>query len=371
MRIRNLQIENFRSISRFEMKNLGRINLIVGANNSGKTTILEAISILMAHGNPTNLWAALDRRKEFVWFEFDEPAKFYEVRDLFHGYDVELGKGFRLSADTDSGQVRMAADVDDDASPRTPKGGRADTVFPEELVPPWNLSLSWMNHGSQEFDLAISRSGLVSVGAIRSAMRAVPSNGVPLQLVSSSALTPETAALFFSKVVLTPEEDLVIDALKVVEPSIERMASAVTDKPPTGRALLHPASIILKLEGTKNRIPIGSLGEGVWRMLGLALNIVHSKDGILLVDDIDIGLHHTVMQDMWRFLDSAAEKYNVQVFATTHSRDCYESLAAISGNSDSEHSHVTIQRIERGREKAVAYSEPLIIAAAKRDIEVR
>ena len=371
MRIQDLRIEDFRSIRRFEMKNLGRINLLVGANNSGKTTILEAISILMAHGNPSNLWSVLDRRREFIWFEFDEPAKFYEVRDLFHGYDVELGKGFRLSADTDTGPVRMVADVDDDGSSRTPKGGRADTVVPEEFVPPWNLSLSWVNHGCQEFDLAISRSGLVSVGAIHSAMRAVPNNGVPLQLVSSSALTPDAAALFFSKVVLTPEEDLVIDALKVIEPSIERMASAVTDKPPAGRALLHPASLILKLEGTKSRVPIGSLGEGVWRMLGLALNTVNSRDGILLVDDIDIGLHHTVMQDMWKFLYSAAKKYNVQVFATTHSRDCYESLAAICDDSDSEGGDITIQRIERGREKAVAYSERLIIAAARRDIEVR
>ena len=77
------------------------------------------------------------------------------------------------------------------------------------------------------------------------------------------------------------------------------------------------------------------------------------------------------MQDMWRFLYSAAKRYNVQVFATTHSRDCYESLAVICDDSESEDGDVTIQRIERGREKAVAYSEPLIIAAAKHHIEVR
>ena len=112
MRIQNLRIENFRGFRRFEMKNLGRINLIVGENNSGKTTVLEAISILMAHGNPSNLWAALNRRREFTWFEIDESAnataKYYEVRELFHGYDIELGKSFRLSADTDTGQVQMA-----------------------------------------------------------------------------------------------------------------------------------------------------------------------------------------------------------------------------------------------------------------------
>ena len=74
MRIQNLHIENFRRFSRFEMKNLGRINLIVGACNSGKTTMLEGISILMADGNPSNLWAALSRRREFVWIKIDKSA---------------------------------------------------------------------------------------------------------------------------------------------------------------------------------------------------------------------------------------------------------------------------------------------------------
>jgi energy-coupling factor transporter ATP-binding protein EcfA2 len=371
MRIQNLRIENFRNLGRFEMKDLGRINLIVGENNSGKTTILEAISILMARGNPSNLWAALDRRKEFTWFEFEEPAKFYEARDLFHGYEVEPGTGFRLSADTDTGPVRMAALVDNDPPSRDSKNGMSDPIFPGEFVPPWNLSLSWDNHGSREFAFAISPSGLVPVKSISLAMRDVSSNGVPLQLVSSSALTTDAAAVLFGNVVLTPEEDLVIDALKVVEPSIERIAYAATDRPPVGRILLHPGSIAVKLEGTRHRIPIGSLGEGVWRMLGLALNTIHSRDGILLVDDIDIGLHHTVMEGMWRFLDSAARRYNVQVFATTHSHDGYQSLAAICDDPDSRDGDVTIQRIEPGREDAVAYSARLIIAAARRDIEVR
>ncbi len=67
MRIRDLRIENFRGLGRFEMKNLGRINLIVGENNSGKTTILEAVNILMAYGNAIPLWSVLSRRGEVVW----------------------------------------------------------------------------------------------------------------------------------------------------------------------------------------------------------------------------------------------------------------------------------------------------------------
>ncbi len=120
-----------------------------------------------------------------------------------------------------------------------------------------------------------------------------------------------------------------------------------------------------------HRIPIGSMGDGIWHILGLALNIVQSMDGILLVDEIDTGLHHTVMESVWKFICDATKRYNVQVFATTHSRDCYQSLAAICRDSVSDKSEVTIQRIERGRDCAVSYTEQEIIAAAKRDIEVR
>jgi AAA15 family ATPase/GTPase len=162
---------------------------------------------------------------------------------------------------------------------------------------------------------------------------------------------------------------MVIDALRIIEPSLDRIAPARSE----GNLSPDPArtSIYVRLKGNRERIPVGSMGDGIWRILGLSLNLVHAREGILLIDEIDTGLHHTVMEGMWKFLYSAAEKYNVQVFATTHSRDCYESLAAISRGSVSDNSEVTIQRIERGREEAIAYTEEEIVAAAQHDIEVR
>ena len=125
---------------------------------------------------------------------------------------------------------------------------------------------------------------------------------------------------------------------------------------------------MLKLREVADRIPIGSLGDGMWRMLGLALAISNADGGVLLVDEIDTGLHHTVMEDMWRMVSERAAALSVQVFATTHSRDCYESLAAIA---ESGAGGVTIQRIERSRGEAVSFIDRAIVAAAERNIEVR
>ncbi len=175
----------------------------------------------------------------------------------------------------------------------------------------------------------------------------------------------------FDDVVLTPQEDLVTDAMRIIEPDIERIASSGSERLRSGMRLASRGGILARLKGIKDRVPVGSLGDGIWRMLGLALAAVQSGNGILLVDEIDTGLHHTVMQDMWRFLYSCSKKYNVQIIATTHSWDCYHSLAVICRDDVSEGSDVTISRIERGREEAVGYTEQEIVAVADRDIEVR
>jgi AAA15 family ATPase/GTPase len=113
------------------------------------------------------------------------------------------------------------------------------------------------------------------------------------------------------------------------------------------------------------------MGDGIWRLLGLALALARTENGILLIDEIDTGLHYSVMENMWKLVNETAKNHNIQVFATTHSRDCYESLAAVCRDSVSMRSEVTIQRLERGETKSVAYTEQEIVAAANRGMEVR
>jgi AAA15 family ATPase/GTPase len=112
------------------------------------------------------------------------------------------------------------------------------------------------------------------------------------------------------------------------------------------------------------------MGDGMWRMLAMAIAITHCKGGVLLIDEIDTGLHYSVMSQMWRLIYNAAKDLDVQVFATTHSYDCVYSLAQICTNVDIEKS-VTVQRIEPGKNRSVPYDEGEITLAASRDIEVR
>jgi AAA15 family ATPase/GTPase len=119
------------------------------------------------------------------------------------------------------------------------------------------------------------------------------------------------------------------------------------------------------------RVSIGSLGDGVWRMLGIVLALVNVKNGILLVDEIDTGLHYSVMYDMWKLILKTAKKLNIQVFATTHNSDCWKSLAEVAEKEEFEEDEVTIHRIEKGATSSIMFDKKQMMIAAERDIEVR
>ena len=142
----------------------------------------------------------------------------------------------------------------------------------------------------------------------RFATRSAPGNGLPLRFVTASSLKAESIAALFDDIVLTQEEDLVTEALRIIEPSIQRIASTGSERIRSSGRHAARGGIFVRLKGVKDRIPIGSMGDGIWRMLGLALNVVHCANGILLVDEIDTGLHHTVMTKMWKFLYEAAKR---------------------------------------------------------------
>jgi hypothetical protein len=77
------------------------------------------------------------------------------------------------------------------------------------------------------------------------------------------------------------------------------------------------------------------------------------------------------MLDLWRLICRTAEKLDIQVFATTHSSDCWKSLAEVAQSQEFPETEITIHRIERGKKASVVFNEQEMAIAAERDIEVR
>lgn len=373
--IRSLTLENYRGFPRFELHDLGRVNLIVGTNNAGKTSVLEAVNILAGTGELGPIWNTLVRRGEdFEENESGRSVRLVDIRHLFYGHELAIGNKLEISTESDRGRDQFTAVITERLL--NPQAAQPDLLEPEieSGLSRAALQLRWQHEQTavDENDvLNLTRQGGLSLNAMRRG-RLVVEPELPIRFITATSLSPDVVIDLFEEVVLTSFEDFVIEALKIIEPTIERIATSGTER---RRSLSSRASIrgglLVRCKGISDRIPIGSMGDGIWRILGLALSLARTAGGILLVDEIDTGLHYSVMEDMWKLVTQTAKKHGIQVFATTHSRDCYESLASVCRDSVSEGSEVTIQRLERGKARSTAYTEQEIIAAAQRGMEVR
>lgn len=361
--LRSLKIENFRCFQNFELQQLGQLNLLVGTNNSGKTSILEAIQILYSQANLEPLRKLMTIRGEYFWREENPSLKHIEldVRHLFYGHKIDEGSSFSISGKKDNNLKYITVFV-----------GNTEKLNADNLSPELReLNELFLDIKCSEEERKIDPLPLsLQKGFPGSYIRYTHYLEHPLaatQFVRSFSLTHDEMIDLFNDIVLTPEEALIIEALQTIEPSIERIAVVNQTKIYNG----SHTGFVVRLANSDQRIPIGSMGDGIWRILGLTLAIVSARNGVLLVDEIDTGLHFSAMNDMWKLIWKTAKKLNVQVFATTHNSDCWTSLAAIANTEHPSEEGITIHRIEKGKTNSVVFTERQIVIAAERGIEVR
>ncbi len=355
--LRSLSIENFRCFPRFELQKLGRLNLLVGTNNSGKTSILEAVQLLNAQSNFELLQETMLSRGEYVLSDKRNGRQELDIRHLFYGHEINENSQFSIFGNHHSSEERITISI---------KQTEQLKLFEDlqELM----LVIEWMGEQNESIQLPLSSQSALPLEYLRRIRREFKNPDTKTQFVTSASLTSEKMIELFDQVVLNPEENLITEALQTIEPGIERIASVGSDR---YRGIGSRGSFVVRLNGSDQRIPIGSMGDGIWRMLGLVLAIVNAKNGVLLVDEIDTGLHFSALSDMWKLIWKTAKRLNVQVFATTHNSDCWTSLAAIASNENPSQEGITIQRIEKGKPSSVVFTERQVVIAAERGIEVR
>ena len=119
-------------------------------------------------------------------------------------------------------------------------------------------------------------------------------------------------------------------------------------------------------------MPLSSLGEGAKRLLGLSLALTNARNGILLLDEIENGIHYSVLPDVWRLIFQTARRLNVQVFATTHSWDCIEAFQKAAAEDDDPASGVLVRlQNQNGEVTSTVFDERRLAIATREGIEVR
>jgi predicted ATPase len=194
---------------------------------------------------------------------------------------------------------------------------------------------------------------------IVSAEKVVNEDASNVELLPANGFSSEKAASMWDALVQGPGQEVVLDWLRVLDPRVEDLAYIAS----RGDARLA----LLKFRG-QGRIPLLSMGDGLTKLFHIALAVASASKGVLLIDEFENGLHWSVQEKLWVAIDRAAREFNVQVFSTTHSRDCIEGFtSAVKGG---EPEHASVYRLERSADDVFATNLPILnVSAAMREHE--
>jgi len=362
--LNSLEIRGFRGFRRLRIEHLGRINLIVGKNNVGKSSLLEALQLYASKGSPRQIWELLVARDEsgpIPSVSLVEPETVLAaLRYLFYG---------RKEVKTHSSSIQIgAANALNDKfllsvgwyTERLDETGRQtmEPLEPEEYntvinaVPRFVIQIGSQPKTHYPLDPYAPRRVLKpELKEIKCVF--TPANGLDRGQISE----------LWDGIALTDLEKDVLDALRIIAPGVERL-SLVGD--PAQRRIP-----IVKIKDINQPIPLRSLGDGMQRTLGIALALVNAKDGFLLIDEFENGLYYTVQPNLWRLIFQVARRLNVQVFAATHSWDCIEGFQK-AANADKQTEGLLI-RLEsiKGEIASTLFDERQQGIATREQIEVR
>jgi len=355
-----LEITRFRAFDHLKIERLGHVNLIVGKNNVGKSTLLEALQL---YASPDPLPALRDMiysRDELQ----NKPDDTADERDQISASALLSLFNGRLPIESVTGPIRIGPSSGETLTIslawhyEIPQNTRVEeTISARVLVPALEFSRG-LSTRRIPLDYQFSVLG-------RAAFHQESTDiGPPCVMVPANGFRSDETARMWDRIVLSEWEDEVLKALRILASKVSRLSFV-------GGGRLGARTARVKVEGEKVPVPLRSLGDGANRLMGLLLALVEAKSGLLLVDEIENGIHYAALTDIWRSLISLAARLNVQVVATTHSWDCVTSFQrATRENEESDGVLTRLEQTESGFRAVQFDEEELNIAAAGR-IEVR
>lgn len=374
LHFRNLTIKGFRGIKELTIPQLGRVNLITGKNNTGKSSVLEALRLFANNADTSVILNILELREE----DSDRPKDtnrgvFYmegmtSMSALFHGFpgSLEETNPIAISSMNKSGPMILELDVSEASD--VFDLDRGNTVFQGQPVLLERSEPGLALIVKTEDDTRIQPLGVGYISWFPSShgypLGSIPSR-VPCVLVRpDSGERTDRLANQWDSILLTDKEQDVTDALRIIDSRIDAVSVIGIQ-----RHRAHRRAIV-RAKGIPRPVPLRSFGDGMNRLFGIALSLVSAGSGILLIDEFENGLHYSVQPDVWRMIFNMSERLNIQVFATTHSKDTVHSFQKAAAESAEEAMHIKLTR--RGDTIfAVDSDKDELEIATRHDIEVR
>lgn len=308
---------NFRGFEHLELKGLKRVNLIVGRNNAGKTSLLEGI---VSVSDPAQ-FGILPR---MFRPQAGDPGKRY-FRWLLR--DQELLQPAMLIGEGNGFQIQITFGLITENQPLQTSG----------MQPLWHQGNTMLLGRPQQRKLA--------------------SRVIPVQHHSPEQLVK----LFAAAVKRKGGEERIEGLLREVDPRVRKVRVEPADD---GNHLLVDL-------GLSEMLPVSQVGQGIYRLIAIFSELIGEKPDVCIIDEIENGIHHSMLEQIWTGLAAAAEALGVQIFATTHSRECIEAAhTAFSKRDTYDFSIVQLFRVEGAVQGRVLDREH-IEAAIAGEIDLR
>ncbi len=335
--INSLYIKNYKLFKELRIDSLTQVNLIIGKNNVGKTSLLEAMMLFSDNQNIVhNIFNILRIRKLFPNANLSSQQCLEILRTFFHNQTNTFDEAIFIGANEQQGH---------------------------------SISLSHNNAVPRQKTLVIKHADdtveEILLSGFQQMFNGITSHETHQVFISTNHCEPDDFfAQIWGKIALSEKEQYLIDALKIIDDNIERLAF-IDDTANTRKA-------IVKLRDTKQPILLNTMGDGINLMLRTLLALVHCENGYLFIDEFATGLHWSVQTALWKMIFQLSLKLNIQIFATTHSLDTLYAFQEIAKQDDTNVAVIKLQKFpKKNKIKAVHFKTEDIMIAVEQNIEVR
>lgn len=354
----SISIEQFRCFSHLSIDSLKRVNLIGGMNNVGKSSFLEAIFLLLGATNSKLLLNINSFRgvevyegnpeliQEILWNHlfnnFSENPKIKIVGNLHNGKNISLTINPKQSERAFT-SISGSAIHNEIAKSNDRAFNALQFKYKDE------------NGKSYEVEMKVDDKGI----SIPQPKASSPFQGIIIP-ARRRTMWNEIATRYGQLEISSREFDL-ISALSIIEPRLVKLTTIIGASGP----------MLYGDIGLGKMLPLAEMGDGLLGLMDKLLAITSVPHGIVLIDEIENGFHFSVLDKVWSILDIASEKYDVQIFATTHSMECIRSAHKIFKAKVSY--DLGYHRLEFGKEniEAIDLSEETLDTTLESGWEIR
>ncbi len=309
--ITELEVTNYRSLKKVRLSTLGRVNILVGPGNSGKTNLLEALVLACSTGDPSLLHKTLGLRR----IESDALTPDDVIRLMDYSWTIGSAKReFRLKIRW-NGQYRSITyrreDAGHDIPLKTQQSLGGDDKGDAALA-----NAQAVYRVVTEVDAETHRGTLIVTPNKIAVRRETESPNLSARFIAPAlrGVSADLAPLW-TKVEERGFGEEVLDLVRLLDRDIEAIRVASNEQ---GQAYvyLHHSRL--------GRLPLEIVGAGLAKAMAIASYVVSGKDSVLIVDEIDASLHFGAQRMLVTFLMEAARKHNVQLIVSTHSLETFD-----------------------------------------------